>query len=150
MFCFITVPSGTGNNITAGAITTNSINITWTSVKPMEKRGDVIFYNVSLINVPHYWQSSSDVHELFLIRNQTLLQNGVMSLLFEDLNNHTSYRVSIAAYTAIGAGLTSEEVIYTTRQNSMSLFYILLISKALSVKHKVFNLNYMIVKSDIF
>lgn len=62
-----------------------------------------------------------DMVTLFYFSNTT-------HVLANNLDNHTSYKVNIAAYTKIGAGPTTEEIVYTTNETGnivkiMILFY---------------------------
>ncbi|XP_057292100.1 uncharacterized protein LOC130614680 isoform X2 [Hydractinia symbiolongicarpus] len=104
------VPSGVVNDISATNFTSNSFNISWSNVYAMERRGVIIYKNISLTNILHpEWQKMEDEVTLFYLSNTT-------HVLANNLDNHTSYKVNIAAYTEIGAGPTTEEIVYTTNE----------------------------------
>ena len=103
------VPFGVVRNMSTLNITPNTLNVTWLPVSPMERRGEVIHYNITVENILHSWQNIENSMREMFIRN-------ISNIFIEKLDNYTIYTVYITAYTTIGAGPTTT-VVFRTGQN---------------------------------
>ena len=103
-----TVPSGAPLNVRAQVLTSISIQVTWSEVPIREQRGTIINYEVE------YKQGafSSDILQLVNIAAPVLTTN--LTLLHE----YTDYLIRVRAYTSVGPGPYSDEILATTYEDS--------------------------------
>ena len=115
LFLFVptkTVPSGVVQSIEQTMFEEKeSIHLNFTELLPMETRGEILHYNVSLNKMENPWDDVNDTTRFFNVATTDLKwsQNG--------LDNYTEYYIKITAYNVAGPG-PSREVIFRTATNS--------------------------------
>ena len=95
-------------------VTPNTLHVTWDPVKPMERRGYIIQYNVISENLLHEWQ---ELHDVIIQEFNVSLTN----LLLEQLDNFTDYHVTVKAATKVGYG-PSTNAMFRTAENGMCFY----------------------------
>lgn len=88
-----------------------SLHINYTDLLPMEKRGQITHFNISINKVENPWDSVNDTTQFFEI------PSNVFDWSINGLDNYTEYDISITAYTHVGPGPT-KNVTYRTATNS--------------------------------
>ena len=88
-----------------------SLHINYTDLLPMEKRGQITHFNISINKVENPWDSVNDTTQFFEI------PSNVFDWSINGLDNYTEYDISITAYTHVGHGPT-KNVTYRTATNS--------------------------------
>jgi hypothetical protein len=104
------VPSGAPLIVRGQALTSTSIQVTWSEVPIRQQRGTIINYEVE------YKQGafSSDILQLVNIAAPVLTTN--LTLLHE----YTDYLIRVRAYTSVGPGPYSDEILATTYEDRPS------------------------------
>ena len=93
-----------------------SLYINFTDLIPMEKRGTITKFNISLTKIENYWEIEEYVTQYF-----TVLPDA-FEWSVNGLDNYTEYVVSITPYTHVGPG-PSRNVTYRTAINSKFIIF---------------------------
>ena len=92
-----------------------SLHFNFTDLLPMEKRGNITHFNISVNKVENPWDTFNDTTRYFEVPSDAF----EFSLL--GLDNYTEYYITVAGYTAVGAGPVYN-VTFRTATNSKFLF----------------------------
>ena len=111
----ISVPSGLIQSINQTSFELKeSLHFNWTDILPMEKRGIITHWNISLNKIENAWDLTNDTTQYFRV------EPDVYHLSISSLNNYTEYTIGITGYTAVGAG-PMKTAVYRTATNGKLL-----------------------------
>ncbi|XP_020795716.2 LOW QUALITY PROTEIN: protein sidekick-1-like [Boleophthalmus pectinirostris] len=101
------VPSGPPQNVTAEAVSSTKILLTWTPVLKAQKNGVILGYKV--------FYSERDL--VSPRREQLVSGEGRVSLMLSPLNKYTVYELRVLAFTRLGDGPLSAPLLLRTRED---------------------------------
>ena len=102
----IPVPSGFPRDVSVSTVSSQSVNLSWSSLPPDERNGIITGYLATLSR-----------HDM---GSQIQLFPSTTSVEFSMLDPFTRYSVTIAASTAIGLGPQSTSLSFTTAEDGVS------------------------------
>lgn len=109
MFNHFTAPSGFPRGVSISAISSASVELSWTPPLPDERNGIIT----------GYWAT--------LTRRGTGLQvqlfSSTTSIVFSMLNPFTSYVMTVSASTSVGLGPQSSQLTFTTAEDGIMLMH---------------------------
>ena len=108
MFHEITEPAAPPDNVRVMAVSSTSIYVIWDIVPPIDQNGIITMYEVMYQPLETFNGN--------IATNTINLTN--MSVLLTDLQEFVNYTISVRAYTSMGAGPYSDEVIVMTFEDS--------------------------------
>ena len=100
-----TAPSAPPTNLTTTVLSANIISVTWDPPVPIEQNGIITHYTLSYRGVER--DTASRV--IILASDQSYFTNYILT----ELDEHTSYNISVSASTSAGTGPSSTVVIQT-------------------------------------
>ena len=89
-----------------------SMSMNWTDIMIMEKRGELINFNISLKRIRHSWEFTNATKFSFY-----LAKGDVFSMHIANLQNYTEYEIQIAGITTVGQGPMSNVFVIRTAEN---------------------------------
>ncbi|KAM6972344.1 protein sidekick-1-like [Aplochiton taeniatus] len=101
------VPSGYPVNVSAEAVSSTRILVTWSPVPPRQRNGVLLGYKVL-----HSEKDSPAPHSVEVVEGE-----GSMSLLLRGLRKYTLYSVQVLAYTRMGDGPASNCTLHRTKED---------------------------------
>uniref|UniRef100_UPI003AADAB03 protein sidekick-1-like n=1 Tax=Centroberyx gerrardi TaxID=166262 RepID=UPI003AADAB03 len=101
------VPSGAPVNVTAEAVSSTRILLTWTHLPQTQRNGVILGYKV-LYNE----KDSTDPPSIEVIEGE-----GSVSLLLSVLQKYTLYTLQVLAYTRVGEGPPSSPILLRTKED---------------------------------
>nr|XP_043884140.1 protein sidekick-1-like [Solea senegalensis] len=101
------VPSGSPLNVTAEAVSSTQILLTWTSLPRAQKNGVILGYKVLSSE-----KDSESPPSVQLVKGE-----GNVSLLLRSLQQYTVYVLQVLAYTQIGDGPLSNPMLLQTKED---------------------------------
>ncbi|KAM9770293.1 protein sidekick-1-like isoform 2-T2 [Menidia menidia] len=101
------VPSGSPMNVTAEAVSSSRILLTWSAPAPAQRNGRILGYKVLYNEKDSEGPPSVQVTE----------GEGNLSLLLRDLKKYTVYKLEVLAYTRMGDGPTSSPILLRTKED---------------------------------
>lgn len=93
-----------------------SLYINYTDLLPMEKRGQIIHFNISINKLENPWDSVIDTTQFFEIPPNVFMWS------INGLDNYTEYSISITTYTHVGSGPT-KYVTFRTATNGKKFYH---------------------------
>ena len=96
-----TAPTGTPTDLTTNVLSANIISVTWDDPLPIEQNGVIIAYTLSYKGV----ERDTEYREIILPSNQPYFTNYILS----NLDEHTTYDITVAASTSEGIGPNTAE-----------------------------------------
>ncbi|XP_066935071.1 uncharacterized protein [Clytia hemisphaerica] len=136
-------PSGTVQSIIqVNHNETESLYIEYTDVLPLEKKGNITHFNISVNKVENTWEEEDNTTQYYRVDGGTFQFS-----IIGGLDNYTEYFITITPYTLIGPGPTHANVTFRTAANlptrSPEIFFLQNISSsALNVQWKAPNSSY--------
>lgn len=111
LFICFTVPSNSPQNVSTATLSSTTIQVMWEEVPPSDRNGMITTYEV-------FYEPQETFGQLLAsdIRNTTNL-----SMLLEELHPFVNYNISVRAYTSVGSGPFSDDVIEVTEQDRQLL-----------------------------
>lgn len=100
------------SNIRIVDLTTNTVHLNWSDVKPLERRGIITAYTVTIQRLFREFEEDDGSLEDLLVFEAPHLNLSVFNL-----DNYTEYVVTIVANTSIGAGPVSKVFLFETLEN---------------------------------
>ena len=91
-----TVPTGTPTDLTTNVLSANIISVTWDHPLPIEQNGVIISYTLTYKGV----ERDTDYREMVLLSSEPYFTNYILT----NLDEHTTYDITVAASTSIGIG----------------------------------------------
>ncbi|XP_076004254.1 protein sidekick-1-like isoform X2 [Genypterus blacodes] len=101
------VPSGAPVNVTAEAVSSTRILLTWSPLPRSKKNGFILGYKVL-----YREQDSPDPHSVEVVKGE-----GSVSLLLGVLEKYTTYELQVLGYTQMGDGPPSSPIILGTKED---------------------------------
>ena len=107
------VPSSSPDNVTATVLSPTEILVTWDMVPLIDQNGIITLYEVLYVPLETFTET---------IQAITREVNGTeMSITLTDVQEFVNYTISVRAYTIMGKGPYSEEVMVTTLEDGMRM-----------------------------
>ena len=107
------VPSSPPDNVTAIVLSPTEILVTWDMVPPIDQNGIITLYEVLYVPLETFNETIQEItREVF---------GTEMSITLTDVQEFVNYTISVRAYTAVGEGPYSEEVMVTTLEDGMRM-----------------------------
>ena len=107
------VPSSPPNNVTATVLSPTEILVTWDVVPLIDQNGIITLYEVLYVPLETFNET---------IQAITREVNGTeMSITLTDVQEFVNYTISVRAYTIMGEGPYSEEVMVTTLEDGIHM-----------------------------
>ena len=91
-----TSPTGTPTDLTTNVLSANIISVTWDDPLPIEQNGIIISYTLTYKGV----ERDTEYREIILFSNEPYFTNYILT----NLDEHTTYDITVAASTSIGIG----------------------------------------------
>ena len=104
-----TAPSAPPTNLTTTVLSANIISVTWDPPVPIEQNGIITHYTLSYRGV----ERDTASRDIILASDQSYFTNYILT----ELDEHTSYNISVSASTSSGTG-PSSTVVTQTQENS--------------------------------
>ena len=104
--CFLTEPSASPANITANAVNSTSILVSWGQVPLLDQNGVIVSYTIAYTSLR---SGSEETKNVTAPANQATLTG---------LNEHTVYMITVFASTAKGGGIESTPIAIITEEDS--------------------------------
>ena len=111
----LTVPSGYPRNLTAMAVSSTSISVTWKPLAPEDQNGIITGYVLNVISLKS--RETVDVS----------VQNSTLQTSVDGLTPYTTYIISIAATTSVGQGPFSPVTTVNTPEDGEGLIVLVTI-----------------------
>ena len=109
MFHEITEPAAPPDNVRVMAVSSTIISVTWDMVPPIDQNGIITMYEVMYQPLETFNGN---------ISTQTMNVSGTeMSVALMELQEFVNYTIFVRAYTSVGAGPYSDEIIVMTPQD---------------------------------
>ena len=105
---FPLAPASPPSNVTTAALSSTSIQVNWTEVPAIDQNGIIVEYEVE------YNQSTFDSVPAI----QNMIVNSTMAVL-TGLQEYVNYSIRVRAYTSVGPGPYSDDVIQRTEEDGM-------------------------------
>ena len=100
-----TAPSAPPTNLNTTVLSANIISVTWDPPVPIEQNGIITHYTLSYRGV----ERDTASRDIILASDQSYFTNYILT----ELDEHTSYNISVSASTSAGTGPSSTVVIQT-------------------------------------
>ena len=100
-----TAPSAPPTNLTTTVLSANIISVTWDPPVPIEQNGIITHYTLSYRGV----ERDTASRDIILASDQSYFTNYILT----ELDEHTSYNISVSASTSAGTGPSSTVVTQT-------------------------------------
>ena len=111
-FSKFTAPSSPPDNVEATVLSSTEILVTWDSVPSTGQNGIITMYEL-------LYQPQETFDDAIMSDNYLVITNtNQMSVLLANLQESVLYNISIRAYTSVGEGPFSEELIVATFEDS--------------------------------
>ena len=106
-----TSPTGTPTDLTTNVLSANIISVTWDDPLPIEQNGIIIAYTLTYKGV----ERDTTSRDVILYSNGTFFTNYILS----ELDEHTSYTISVSASTSAGKGPSSTLTVITDQDGEL-------------------------------
>ena len=108
-----TVPAAPPDNVTVTAETSTSIRVTWQQVPAIDQNGIITQYEVM-------YEPLETFDGQISMRSINITNASVFEVLLEGLEEYVEYNITVRAYTAVGEGPFSTELIVRTLEDGES------------------------------
>ena len=113
-FCiFNLAPASPPSNVMVTAVSPTSILVTWAVVPPIDQNGVITMYEVLY--------EPLETFNGVIMSNTTTVDATARAVILMDLKEYVVYNISVRAYTGVGAGPYSVEIMERTNEDGEKL-----------------------------
>jgi len=113
IFFFISVPSGSPNNVTVFSVSSTSIGVMWDDVREIDENGEITAFEIYYVPL--------ETFNGVLAPDMVNTSASNRSVTLYNLEEHVLYNISVRAYTSIGPGPFSPFITQRTSENGKLL-----------------------------
>ena len=110
-----TVPSNSPQNVTATALSTTEIEVSWEEVPAIDQNGMITMYEIQFVPL--------ETFDGLITSNTVNTSDGsVLMMVLTDLEEYVEYYIGVRAYTSAGPGPYSDGVVERTHTTGGEFF----------------------------
>ena len=112
-FLSFTVPDDSPQNVTATAVSSTEIEVSWEEVPAIDENGIIVLYEIQFVPL--------ETFDGALVTETVNTSGPVLTMNLTGLQEYVEYSISVRAYTSVGPGPYSDGAVERTEEDGKSI-----------------------------